>query len=47
MIWKASNPWIELKLSVLMPLSIRGLARVDKGPVERPALESLLEISHE
>lgn len=47
MIWKASNPWIELKLSVLIPLSIRGLARVDKGPVERPALESLLEISPE
>lgn len=45
MIWKAKNLWLDMKLSVLIPLSIRGLARVNKVPAERPAIDSLLNDS--
>jgi hypothetical protein len=42
MIWKAKNPWIKLNLSVRIGFSKRGMAQIDKQPVERPAIANLL-----
>lgn len=42
MIWRAKNPWINLNLSVLIAFSKRGMAQIDKQPVERPSLSKLL-----
>lgn len=36
--WKVKNPWLSLKLSVLIPLSRRALARLEKTPVVIPDL---------
>lgn len=42
MIWRAKNPWIKLNLSVRIGFSKRGMAQIDKQPVERPNLANLL-----
>ena len=43
MIWKAHNPWLKLKLSVLIPLSKRAIAQIAKTPVVTPDLPRLLQ----
>ncbi len=42
MIWKAHNPWLKLKLSVLIPLSKRAVAQLAKVPLVTPALPRLI-----
>ncbi len=42
MIWKAQNPWLKLKLSVLIPLSKRAVAQLAKVPLVTPALPRLM-----
>jgi len=44
MIWKAHNPWLKLKLSVLIPLSKRAVAQIDKSPVMTPELPRLMPV---
>ena len=43
MIWKAHNPWLKLKLSVLIPPSKRAIAQIAKTPVVTPDLPRLLQ----
>lgn len=43
MIWKAHNPWLKLKLSVLIPLSKRAIAQIAKASVTTPDLPLLLK----
>ena len=43
MIWKAHNPWLKLKLSVLIPFSKRAMAQIAKAPVVTPDLPRLLQ----
>ena len=42
MIWKAHNPWLKLKLSILIPLSKRAVAQIGKSPVVTPELPRLI-----
>lgn len=42
MIWSCRNPWLKLKLSILIPFSKRAMARIDKAPLERPSLPNLI-----
>lgn len=41
--WKIKNPWLSLKLSVLVPLSRRALARLEKAPIVFPDLPGRLD----
>lgn len=42
MIWRAHNPWLSLKLSVLIPLSKRAMAQIAKTTAALPDLPRLI-----
>lgn len=42
MIWRVSNPWARLDLTVRIPLSFTGRAKIAKGPMAKPPLDTLL-----